>query len=163
MNPGAGAGALDQPDGGDADDADHQLPEGQPRPLPYAFEKELIEKSNKHIRLHRNFVPVSQVYPLTRKFYAHYEERKLPEPLRYVQFTPTEVQIKRQQKLSTSVPLLESQVYGWVPLLAQDRSIQLNFIHAPKLRCCMTIHGEHLMAERMTERPPFNGLRFLLH
>ncbi|XP_044572988.1 uncharacterized protein LOC6502229 isoform X2 [Drosophila ananassae] len=34
--------------------------EGDPRPLPYDFEKELIQKSNRHIRLCESFVPVSQ-------------------------------------------------------------------------------------------------------
>lgn len=40
------------------DALDHR--EGDPRPLPYDFEKELIHRSNRHIRLYETFVPVSQ-------------------------------------------------------------------------------------------------------
>lgn len=46
--------------GGDDEDdeqknSDHF--EGDPRPLPYAFEKELIENSNRHIRICETFGP----------------------------------------------------------------------------------------------------------
>ncbi|KAH8343569.1 hypothetical protein KR059_012696 [Drosophila kikkawai] len=145
----------------DGEGQDHH--EGDPKPLPYDFEKELIEKSNRHIRLYDTFVPVSQVYPLTRKFYAQFEQRQPPNPLRYLPHTWPEKQLKRQHQLAKGVPILESQVYGWLPLPCRDRASDLNFLHAPKLRCGMTVHGERLMAERITERPPFNGLRFLLH
>ncbi|KAH8244813.1 hypothetical protein KR032_000875 [Drosophila birchii] len=145
----------------DGEGQDHH--EGDPRPLPYDFEKELIEKSNRHIRLYDAFVPVSQVYPLTRKFYAQFEQRQPANPLRYLPHTWPEKQLERQRQLARGVPLLESQVYGWLPLPCRDRAADLNFLHAPKMRCGMTVHGERLMAERITERPPFNGLRFLLH
>ncbi|KAH8340421.1 hypothetical protein KR067_001469 [Drosophila pandora] len=137
--------------------------EGDPRPLPYDFEKELIQKSNRHIRLCESFVPVSQVHPLTRKFYAHFEQRQPEDPLRYLRHTWPEKQVERDRQLRQGVPVLESQVYGWLPLQTRDRVPDLNVLHAPKLRCGMTVHGERLIAERITERPPFNGLRFLLH
>ncbi|XP_052856302.1 uncharacterized protein LOC128264706 isoform X1 [Drosophila gunungcola] len=145
----------------DGEGQDHH--DGDPKPLPYNFEKELIEGSNRHIRLYETFVPVSQVYPLTRKFYAQFEQRQPPDPLRYLRHTWPEKQLERQRELVKAVPLLESQVYGWLPLQSGERATGLNFLQAPKLRCGMTVHGERLIAERITERPPFNGLRFLLH
>ncbi|KAH8419885.1 hypothetical protein KR009_003473 [Drosophila setifemur] len=145
----------------DGEGQDHH--EGDPKPLPYDFEKELIENSNRHIRLYKAFVPVSQVPPLTRKFYAQYEQRQPANPLRYLRNTWPEKQLERQRQLVRGIPLLESQVYGWLPLQSRERAANLNFLHAPKLRCGMTIHGEKIIAERISERPPFNGLRFLLH
>ncbi|XP_017065949.1 uncharacterized protein LOC108104411 isoform X1 [Drosophila eugracilis] len=145
----------------DGEAQDHH--EGDPRPLPYDFEKELIQKSNRHIRLYETFVPVSQVNPLTRKFYAKFEQRQPPDPLRYLRHTWPEKQLERQSQLTKSIPLLESQVYGWLPLQSGEQVANLNFLHAPKLRCGMTVHGERLIAERITARPSFNGLRFLLH
>ncbi|XP_052856303.1 uncharacterized protein LOC128264706 isoform X2 [Drosophila gunungcola] len=106
---------------------------------------------------------VYEVYPLTRKFYAQFEQRQPPDPLRYLRHTWPEKQLERQRELVKAVPLLESQVYGWLPLQSGERATGLNFLQAPKLRCGMTVHGERLIAERITERPPFNGLRFLLH
>ncbi|EDV45536.1 uncharacterized protein LOC6555654 [Drosophila erecta] len=143
------------------DAPDHR--EGDPRPLPYDFEKELIQRSNRHIRLYESFVPVSQVYPLTRKFYAQYEQRQPSDTLRYLRHTWPDKHLERQRQLAKAVPLLESQVYGWLPLKSGERAAELNFLHAKKLRCGMTVHGERLIAERITARPPFNGLRFLLH
>ncbi|KAH8286744.1 hypothetical protein KR018_004479 [Drosophila ironensis] len=155
-----GPEALDEADE-DGEGQEHH--EGDPRPLPYDFEKELIERSNRHIRLYKAFVPVSQVHPLTRKFYAQFEQRQPENPLRYLKDTWPEKHSERQRQLGLGVPILQSQVYGWLPRQTGDRVAELNFLHAPKLRCGMTIHGERLMAERITERPPFNGLRFLLH
>lgn len=48
--------------GGGGDDEDDEQKnsdhfEGDPRPLPYAFEKELIENSNRHIRICESFGP----------------------------------------------------------------------------------------------------------
>ncbi|XP_030380844.1 uncharacterized protein LOC115628769 [Scaptodrosophila lebanonensis] len=154
-----GGGLL--PDDADNEEDGDEHHEGDPRPLPYAFEKELIQKSNRHIRLTESFVPVTKVSPLTSKFYAHHEQRKPRQPERFLRYTEV-AQLERRTPLG--VPLLESQVYGWLPLKTDcTPTIHLNVAHAPKLRCGMTIHGEHLLAERVTERPPFNGLRFLLH
>ncbi|XP_017006505.1 uncharacterized protein [Drosophila takahashii] len=154
---------LETADEGEEDGEGHDHHEGDPRPLPYDFEKELIEKSNRHIRLYETFVPVSRVYPLTRKFYAQFEQHQPPDPLGYLRHTWPEKQVERQRQLAKAVPLLESQVYGWLPLQSGERAAHLNFLHAPKLRCGMTVHGERLIADRITTRPPFNGLRFLLH
>ncbi|XP_034484844.1 uncharacterized protein LOC117789805 isoform X2 [Drosophila innubila] len=136
---------------GDGQNNDHF--EGDPRPLPYAFEKELIEKSNKHIRICEVFVPANKVYPITSKFYAKYEPHPIPLPQRN----------RHNNKLSPDHPLLESQMYGWLPFQCPDAATYLNCIHAPKRRCRMTIHGEKIIAGRITERPPFNGLQFILH
>ncbi|XP_060664685.1 uncharacterized protein LOC132797161 [Drosophila nasuta] len=143
-------------DNDDDEDGDEQNPdhfEGDPRPLPYDFQKELIENSNRHIRICEVFVPSSKVYPITSKFYAKYESHGNQLPQRQRQST----------RLSSEYPLLESQVYGWMPLQCRDAAKYLNCIHAPKRRCRMTIHGEQIIAGRITERPPFNGLQFILH
>ncbi|ALC49450.1 CG32801 [Drosophila busckii] len=134
-------------DDGDSQQNDHY--EGDPLPLPYAFEKELIDKSNRHIRLCKDFGSSKKVYPITTKFYAKYE----PQP----------ILLQPAQSKLPVYPLLESQVYGWIPLQCQELAIYLNGVQAPKLRCRMTIHGEHITAGRITERPPFNGLQFVLH
>ncbi|XP_034668507.1 uncharacterized protein LOC117901726 isoform X2 [Drosophila subobscura] len=42
-------------DGEGGQEQDHH--EGDPHPLPYDFEQELIRKSNRHIRLYDAFVP----------------------------------------------------------------------------------------------------------
>lgn len=58
------------------------------------------------------------------------------------------------------LPLLSGEVYGWLPANLGDTTKELNFICAPKIRTDMTIHGERVASERVTERLPFNGLRF---
>ncbi|KAM8720327.1 hypothetical protein ACLKA7_006380 [Drosophila subpalustris] len=146
------ANGDDDVDGDGDKDNDHF--EGDPRPLPYAFEKELIGKSNKHIRICEVFGPSNKVYPITSKFYAKYEPHPIVLPQRNRQ---------NNNKLSFEHPLLESQMYGWLPFHCQDAATYLNCIHAPKRRCRMTIHGEQIIAGRITERPPFNGLKFILH
>ncbi|KAH8384962.1 hypothetical protein KR093_003491 [Drosophila rubida] len=142
----------DDDEDGDGQHADHF--EGDPRPLPYDFQKELFKNSNKHIRICEVFVPYTKVYPITSKFYAKYESHGLQSPQR---------QKQRQGRLPSEYPLLESQVYGWIPLQCRNAATYLNSIHAPKQRCRMTIHGEQIIAGRITERPPFNGLQFILH
>jgi len=52
--------ALETTDEGEEDGEGQDHHEGDPRPLPYDFEKELIQKSNRYIRLYESFVPVSQ-------------------------------------------------------------------------------------------------------
>lgn len=93
------------------------------------------------------------VYPITSKFYAKAELHAPRAAQRH----------NNNNKLSSDYPLLESQVYGWIPLQCREAAGYLNCIHAPKRRCRMTIHGEHIIAGRITERPPFNGLQFILH
>lgn len=39
---------------------------------------------------------------------------------------------------------------------------ELNFINAPKQRCCLTVFGEQLESDKANARPAFNGLRFFL-
>lgn len=96
------------------------------------------------------------VYPITSKFYAKSEEHAPQAAQRYRHNN-------NNNTLSSGHPLLESQMYGWIPLQCQKASGYLNCVHAPKRRCRMTIHGEHIIAGRITERPPFNGLKFILH
>ncbi|KAH8300612.1 hypothetical protein KR044_011998 [Drosophila immigrans] len=144
--------SADKDDDEDGDEQNRDHFEGDPRPLPYDFQKELIENSNKHIRICEVFVPSTKVYPITSKFYAKYESQGIQLTQRH-----------KLGKLSPEYPLLESQVYGWMPLQCRDTATYLNCIHAPKRRCRMTIHGEQIIAGRITERPPFNGLQFILH
>ncbi|XP_030564333.1 uncharacterized protein LOC115765090 [Drosophila novamexicana] len=141
----------DADEDGDGQNNDHF--EGDPRPMPYAFEKELISKSNKHIRICDVFGPPNKVYPITSKFYAKYEQHSI-----------SKAQAQRHRLLNSppDYPLLESQMYGWIPLQCREAATYLNCLHAPKRRCRMTIHGEQIIAGRITERPPYNGLQFIL-
>ncbi|EDW06485.2 uncharacterized protein LOC6585194 [Drosophila mojavensis] len=139
----------------DGDDQDDHF-EGDPRPMPYDFEKELINNSNKHIRISEVFGPPNIVYPITSKFYSKYEPQSILKK-------PAQAQRHRFHKAPPDYPLLESQMYGWMPLQCREAATYLNCIHAPKRRCRMTIHGEQIIAGRITERPPFNGLKFILH
>ncbi|EDV95257.1 uncharacterized protein LOC6569287 [Drosophila grimshawi] len=149
-----GGGGDDDDDDADGEQHSSDHFEGDPRPMPYAFEKELIDNSNKHIRICEVFVPSNKVYPITSKFYAKCE----PQPI-----SAAQTQRHRNSKPLTEYPLLESQVYGWIPLQCREAATYLNCIHAPKRRCRMTRHGEQIIAGRITERPPFNGLKFILH
>ncbi|KAH8395700.1 hypothetical protein KR222_009940 [Zaprionus bogoriensis] len=143
-------GDNDDGDGDEQQSGDHF--EGDPRPLPYAFEKELIDKSNRHIRVCEVFAPSNKVHPISCKFYARAEQQ-----------APQAAQRHRHSKLAADYPLLESQSYGWIPQQCREAAGYLNRVHAPKRRCRMTTHGEQLIAGRITERPPFNGLQFILH
>lgn len=69
--------------------------------------------------------------------------------------------------------VLESHKYGWIPPTSSlaslpvdspDSLVNLNRVHAPKLRSDMTKFGEKLIASKITERSSqsFHGLRFYL-
>ncbi|XP_054727614.1 uncharacterized protein LOC129237144 [Anastrepha obliqua] len=125
--------------------------------LPYNFEKELIENQNRHFCGHYTFVPCGRAEPLAAKFYARHDQNTLD----YEKFM--EFVAQRGRKCGRGIlPHLSGEVYGWLPPNVSDSVKDLNFICAPKIRTDMTIHGEKLVGERVTERPPFNGLRFVL-
>lgn len=72
-------------------------------------------------------------------------------------------ELYRRPQVKYSLPLLESHSYGWIPYSMDGKSVQqMNDIYAPKIRCDLTGYGEKLVAERVTQRPFFNGLRFFL-
>lgn len=52
---GGGGGVVGEDDEEEQNNSDHF--KGDPRPLPYVFEKELIEKANKHVRICEAFGP----------------------------------------------------------------------------------------------------------
>ncbi|XP_055384976.1 uncharacterized protein LOC129614412 [Condylostylus longicornis] len=56
----------------------------------------------------------------------------------------------------------ESHNIGWPSLDAQYLNKNVNRILAPKLRCDLTVFGEALGKERVTERPEFSGEKFFL-
>ncbi|XP_075158263.1 uncharacterized protein LOC142231525 [Haematobia irritans] len=124
-----------------------------PRPIPYLFEKELINKSNKHIYVVDDFVPSRNIHHLDAKFYARHEQSVPKNHTSYRSYVqrPEIVQHKS-----------ENHVYGWMPPSLKGTRLlsQLNFVSAPKQRCCLTVYGEIVQSDRITERPPFNGLRF---
>ncbi|XP_061393295.1 uncharacterized protein LOC133328764 [Musca vetustissima] len=127
----------------------------EPRPMPYLFEKELINRANKHIYVVDDFVPSRKVHHITAKFYAHHEQKEPSNEREYRNFIDRPCPERHQT---------ENSVYGWMPSSLQDTKLlkELNFINAPKQRCCLTIYGEILQSDKVTERPGFNGLRFHL-
>ncbi|XP_014102364.2 uncharacterized protein [Bactrocera oleae] len=138
--------------------ADGEEEEAPPRAeLPYNFEKELIENQNRHFCGHYTFVPCTLVEPLATKFYARHDQNTL----NVEKFTKFVEQCGRR-RARTILPHLSGEVYGWLPADLSDSVKALNFICAPKMRTNMTIHGERVVSERVTERPPFNGLRFIV-
>ncbi|XP_011198909.2 uncharacterized protein LOC105223017 [Bactrocera dorsalis] len=125
--------------------------------LPYSFEKELIENQNRHFCGHYTFVPCTLVEPLATKFYARHDQNTLDDE-KYAKF----VKQCGRRRARGILPHLSGEVYGWLPAAVGDSVKELNFICAPKIRTNMTIHGERVVSERVTERPPFNGLRFIV-
>ncbi|XP_018792804.1 PREDICTED: uncharacterized protein LOC108971295 [Bactrocera latifrons] len=125
--------------------------------LPYNFEKELIENQNRHFCGHYTFVPCTIIEPLATKFYARHDRNTLDEE----KFTKFVRQYGRRRARGI-LPRLSGEVYGWLPAAVGESVKELNFICAPKIRTNMTIHGERVVSERVTERPPFNGPRFIV-
>ncbi|XP_012156440.1 uncharacterized protein LOC101448447 [Ceratitis capitata] len=126
--------------------------------LPYNFEKELIENQNRHFCGHKTFVPCTIVEPLEMKFHAKHDLNTLD----YEKYLPF-VEQRGKRRARGILPHLSAEVYGWLPVnLVAEGVKELNFICAPKIRSDMTIHGERVVSERVTERPPFNGLRFVV-
>ncbi|XP_005178991.1 uncharacterized protein LOC101888756 [Musca domestica] len=127
----------------------------EPRPMPYLFEKELINKANKHIYVVDDFVPSRNTHHITAKFYAHHQQREPRNDKAYRNFIERPCPERHQT---------ENHVYGWMPqtLKATQLLRELNFINAPKQRCCLTVYGEILQSDKITERAGFNGLRFHL-
>lgn len=150
--------------------------------LPYNFEKELIENQNRHFCGHKTFVPckiggwissfylkkfmpywnfyyfLTSVEPLEMKFHAKHDLNTLD----YEKYLPF-VEQRGKRRARGILPHLSAEVYGWLPVnLVAEGVKELNFICAPKIRSDMTIHGERVVSERVTERPPFNGLRFVV-
>lgn len=61
---GGGGGVVGEDDDEEQKNSDHF--EGDPRPLPYVFEKELIENANRHVRICEAFgLPNRGEYTLT--------------------------------------------------------------------------------------------------
>lgn len=94
---------------------------------------------------------------MATKFYARHDQNTL----NVEKFTKFVEQCGRR-RARTILPHLSGEVYGWLPADLSDSVKALNFICAPKMRTNMTIHGERVVSERVTERPPFNGLRFIV-
>ncbi|XP_073833836.1 uncharacterized protein [Musca autumnalis] len=127
----------------------------EPRPLPYLFEKELINRANKHIHVVDDFQPSRTTHHITAKFYAHHQQREPENEKVYRRFI---------DRPCPEWHLTENGVYGWMPQTLKPTHLlsELNFINAPKRRCCLTVYGEILQSDRITERPGFNGLPFHL-
>ncbi|XP_036318062.1 uncharacterized protein LOC118733016 [Rhagoletis pomonella] len=138
-----------------ADDAEEEGPVRAE--LPYNFEKELIENQNRHFCGHYTFVPCGRVEPLATKFYARHDQNTLDYE-KYVEL----VAQRGSRRGRGILPHLSGEIYGWLPADLGDSLRELNFICAPKIRTDMTIHGEKVVSERVTERPAFNGLRFVV-
>lgn len=98
-----------------------------------------------------NFFPA---HHLTAKFYSRHEQQKPENHAAYIPFVNG-----TSYKHDT-----EANVYGWMPEIVTRANIlkELNFVNAPKQRCCLTVYGEKLESDRTNARPPFNGLRFFL-
>lgn len=101
------------------------------------------------------------VLPIDDKFHSKYYDGSSTLPEKY--FELVEISQRQKRYNRANFPLLESQVYGWLPQEMTRKDVSYsNYISAPKLRCDMTTYGEKLISERITERPGFNGLRFFL-
>ncbi|XP_065363555.1 uncharacterized protein LOC135956882 [Calliphora vicina] len=125
-----------------------------PKELDYLFEKELINKQNKHIHIMDRFTPSRNTHHLSSKLHAHHEQQIPPNHAAYIPFV-----YGTSYKHDT-----EANVYGWMPKVVNrpDLLKELNFINAPKQRCCLTVYGEKLESDRANARTSFNGLRFFL-
>ncbi|XP_037826455.1 uncharacterized protein LOC119614395 [Lucilia sericata] len=130
------------------------VPEDLPKELDYLFEKELINKQNKHIHIMDRFGPSRNTHYLSTKFHAKHEQQIPQNHSTYIPFV-----YGTSYKHDT-----EANVYGWMPKVVNRPALlkELNFINAPKQRCCLTVYGEKLESDRANARPAFNGLRFFL-
>ncbi|XP_050099228.1 uncharacterized protein LOC126579722 [Anopheles aquasalis] len=148
---------------------------GEVRPGPatvsYAFEKELINRQNRHIRLYDSFLPSLKRVPIAIKFWSKYDSTAagrasgLPNFDRYCALV--EKTIAEGPRDRYPEPITESQCYGWhqEPSFGRrsgegERDRHLH--HHPKKRSQITLVGEKINADRITQRPRFTGVPFKL-
>ncbi|XP_052901060.1 uncharacterized protein LOC128307324 [Anopheles moucheti] len=140
-----------------------------PRPpaiVSYAFEKELINRQNRYIRLYDSFLPSLKRVPIAIKFWSKYDSTAagrsgLPNFDHYCALV--EKTIAEGPRDRYPEPITESQCYGWYfePVYRYEgRDIHL--LYHPKKRSPITLVGEKINADRITQRPRFTGVPFKL-
>ncbi|XP_049547098.1 uncharacterized protein LOC125958011 [Anopheles darlingi] len=148
---------------------------GEVRPpvtVSYAFEKELINRQNRHIRLYDSFLPSLKRVPIAIKFWSKYDSTAagrasgLPNFDRYCALV--EKQIAEGPRDRYPEPITESQCYGWhqeggpSSYRRYDGERDRHLHHHPKKRSQITLVGEKINADRITQRPRFTGVPFKL-
>ncbi|XP_055845722.1 uncharacterized protein LOC129911804 [Episyrphus balteatus] len=147
----------------DDDDIEEEHKRKVKAELPYLFEKELTQNQNKRIYIVDEFIATERVTPIEGKFYSKFNDAHIKGITERQCFWKLTKEERNGSKLKLEFPVLESQMYGWMPKNVSKVALKrINYIQAPKLRCPMTIHGEKISSERVTERTKFAGERFNL-
>ncbi|XP_035780148.1 uncharacterized protein LOC118460154 [Anopheles albimanus] len=141
-----------------------------PATVSYAFEKELINRQNRHIRLYDSFLPSLKRVPIAIKFWSKYDSTAagrasgLPNFDRYCALV--EKTIAEGPRDRYPEPITESQCYGWhhqeQPCWRYEGERDRYLHHHPKKRSPITLVGEKINADRITQRPRFTGVPFKL-
>ncbi|XP_055913473.1 uncharacterized protein LOC129947063 [Eupeodes corollae] len=153
---------LIQKDDDDDDDNEHQMPKVKAE-LPYLFEKELTQNQNKRIYIVDEFIATERVAPIEGKFYSKFNDAHSKDITARQCFWKLAEERRHGSKMQLEFPVLESQMYGWLPKNVSKVALKrINYVQAPKLRCPMTVYGEKISSERVTERTKFAGERFNL-
>ncbi|XP_058063254.1 uncharacterized protein LOC131213261 [Anopheles bellator] len=142
-------------------------PSRPPAIVSYAFEKELINRQNRHIRLYDSFLPSLKRVPIAIKFWSKYDSTAagrasgMPNFDRYCALV--EKTIAEGPRERYPEPVTESQCYGWhYEPLQRYAGCDVHLHHHPKKRSQITLVGEKINADRITQRPRFTGVPFKL-
>ncbi|XP_038117122.1 uncharacterized protein LOC119769255 isoform X1 [Culex quinquefasciatus] len=138
-----------------------------PAIVSYAFEKEIINRANAHIRVTDSFMPDVRRVPIAIKFWSKYDstseeaQRKLANVHKYVELLEKNITEGPREKYQE--PRTENQCYGWHsgavdPLVTEDAHL----LYHPKKRQEITLIGEKINADKITQRPRFTGIPFKL-
>ncbi|XP_055633442.1 uncharacterized protein LOC129773813 [Toxorhynchites rutilus septentrionalis] len=145
---------------------EEELPK-PPAIVSYAFEKEVINKQNTHIRVTDHFLPNLNRVPIAIKFWSKYDSTTVEAQSRLDSFDKyfklLEKNIAEGPREKYREPRTENQCYGWhtEPFYKLDTD-DIHLLYNPKKRQEITIVGEKINADRITQRPRFTGIPFKL-
>ncbi|XP_058443947.1 uncharacterized protein LOC131425799 [Malaya genurostris] len=145
---------------------EEELPK-PPSIVSYAFQKETINKQNTHVKVTDHFMPNVKRVPIAIKFWSKYDsttadaQSKLENIDKYFQLLEKSITEGPREKYQE--PRTENQCYGWHSepfYLLDPESCHLHY--HPKKRHEITIVGEKINADKITQRPRFTGVPFKL-
>ncbi|KXJ81280.1 hypothetical protein RP20_CCG020354 [Aedes albopictus] len=142
-------------------------PPKPPAIVSYAFEKEVINKQNAISHVTDHFLPNLNRVPIAIKFWSKYDSTTAAAQSGLANFDKyfklLEKNIAEGPKEKFQEPRTENQSYGWHsdPFYRQDPE-DVHLLYHPKKRHEITIIGEKINADRITQRPRFTGIPFKL-
>ncbi|XP_055608448.1 uncharacterized protein LOC129755811 [Uranotaenia lowii] len=131
--------------------------------ISFAFQKEIINRQNAHIRMTDNFMPNVKRAPIAVKFWSKYDSASVEAKSSLANFDKyfrlLEKSYQEGPKEKHCEPKTENQAYGWHTDAVFPDS---HLLYKPRKKVEITIIGEKIQAEKITERPRFTGIPFKL-